>query len=235
MKNRVTTYLLYAIGEIFLVVIGILIAVSIDNWNERRINRERELATLDNLNKEFSENLVELESNIEKLDSLSVSLAKILALMHDGPEDLTVDAFEVLLEKTFYTPSWTPSSFIIEELKNSGGLSQLSDPKLRNLLFDWERGYENLILIHDGYNIYANQYIRYLTDFGSVRNLDVIDGGIKSLKKSTIARNDITMLKEPRFENRVDNYYFMSNSLKDKYQAAAQRMRVIIKQTSVNR
>lgn len=35
-KNKVTSYLLYAIGEIVLVVIGILIAVSIDNWNEQR-------------------------------------------------------------------------------------------------------------------------------------------------------------------------------------------------------
>ena len=33
-KNKFTTYLLYAIGEIVLVVIGILIAVSINNWNQ---------------------------------------------------------------------------------------------------------------------------------------------------------------------------------------------------------
>ena len=32
-KNKFTTYLLYAIGEIFLVVVGILIAVSLNNWN----------------------------------------------------------------------------------------------------------------------------------------------------------------------------------------------------------
>ena len=33
-QNRVTRYLVYALGEIFLVVIGILIALSINNWNE---------------------------------------------------------------------------------------------------------------------------------------------------------------------------------------------------------
>lgn len=40
-KNKVTSYLLYAIGEIVLVVVGILIAVSIDDWNDNRINKAR--------------------------------------------------------------------------------------------------------------------------------------------------------------------------------------------------
>ena len=35
-ENKFSKYLLYAIGEIILVVIGILIALSINNWNERR-------------------------------------------------------------------------------------------------------------------------------------------------------------------------------------------------------
>ncbi len=35
-QNRVTRYLVYAIGEIFLVVIGILIALQVNNWNENR-------------------------------------------------------------------------------------------------------------------------------------------------------------------------------------------------------
>ncbi len=35
-ENRFTKYSLYAIGEVFLVVIGILIALQINNWNESR-------------------------------------------------------------------------------------------------------------------------------------------------------------------------------------------------------
>ncbi len=41
-ENRVSTYLLYALGEIVLVVIGILIAFSIDSWNEDRQKRDLE-------------------------------------------------------------------------------------------------------------------------------------------------------------------------------------------------
>ena len=43
-ENRLGKYLLYAIGEILLVVIGILIALSINNWNEERKNEEKILA-----------------------------------------------------------------------------------------------------------------------------------------------------------------------------------------------
>jgi len=42
MNNKITTYLLYAIGEIFLVVIGILIAVQIDDWNKRREEQKQQ-------------------------------------------------------------------------------------------------------------------------------------------------------------------------------------------------
>ena len=38
-NNKITAYLLYAIGEIFLVMIGILLALQVNNWNEKRKNK----------------------------------------------------------------------------------------------------------------------------------------------------------------------------------------------------
>ena len=48
-ENKVNKYLLYAIGEIALVVIGILIALQINNWNEERKGIIKEYAVLNNL------------------------------------------------------------------------------------------------------------------------------------------------------------------------------------------
>ena len=47
--NKFTTYLLYAVGEIVLVVIGILIAVSVNNWNQRRKTQDDQLRIYSNI------------------------------------------------------------------------------------------------------------------------------------------------------------------------------------------
>ena len=56
-ENRFTRYMLYAIGEIILVVIGILIALQINNWNENRKTDIREGELIENLHIEFQDNL----------------------------------------------------------------------------------------------------------------------------------------------------------------------------------
>lgn len=64
-KNKGLEYLLYALGEIFLVVIGILIALQINNWNEHRISRTREVKLLKELNFNLHENIERLKKDIE--------------------------------------------------------------------------------------------------------------------------------------------------------------------------
>ena len=47
--NKFSKYLLYAIGEIILVVIGILIALQINNWNAEQKIKKEEIGILNNL------------------------------------------------------------------------------------------------------------------------------------------------------------------------------------------
>jgi hypothetical protein len=60
--NNTKKYLLYAIGEIILVVIGILIALSINNWNEDRKNENTKNKYLLALSSEIDANLTEIRS-----------------------------------------------------------------------------------------------------------------------------------------------------------------------------
>lgn len=97
-RNKFTTYLLYAIGEIVLVVIGILIAVSINNWNENRKKANLEdsillelkdniIADINDIQADMSvytkvmnscEILIDyIDGNISYHDSLNVHLGKI--------------------------------------------------------------------------------------------------------------------------------------------------------------
>ena len=60
-ENRVTRYLAYAVGEILLVVIGILIALQVNTWNENRKKLAVSRETIVNLKAELEEANVELE------------------------------------------------------------------------------------------------------------------------------------------------------------------------------
>lgn len=73
-ENKFNRYLLYAFGEILLVVLGILIAIQIDNWNEERIRRTKIDQILMELLTELDNNIVSVEgkiSNYQVTDSLS--------------------------------------------------------------------------------------------------------------------------------------------------------------------
>ena len=67
-KNKTGKYLKYAIGEIVLVVIGILIALSINNWNEKRKERALEKNLLENLVENLEQNTERLIIQIERIN-----------------------------------------------------------------------------------------------------------------------------------------------------------------------
>ena len=64
-QNQVTRYLIYALGEILLVVIGILIALGVNNWNQDRISEQREEKILHGLYLEFNAAAIELEADLK--------------------------------------------------------------------------------------------------------------------------------------------------------------------------
>ena len=69
MKGQTTKYLKYAIGEILLVVIGILIALQINNWNDQRKLKQQEQTYYCKI----SEDLI---TDLENIDRVLVSLKK---------------------------------------------------------------------------------------------------------------------------------------------------------------
>ena len=64
-ENKFTTYLLYAIGEILLVVIGILLAIQIDGWNEGRIERKEELGSYRDIINDLRKDSVRFQDRIK--------------------------------------------------------------------------------------------------------------------------------------------------------------------------
>ncbi|MGB5384342.1 MAG: DUF6090 family protein, partial [Lutimonas sp.] len=84
-ENRFVKYWRYAIGEIVLVVIGILIALQINNWNTKRLENRQEQKILKILHDEFTYNAIELQRNIDK-STLTKSKIDSLLFFIDHPE-----------------------------------------------------------------------------------------------------------------------------------------------------
>lgn len=65
-ENRLGKYLLYAVGEIILVVLGILIALQINNQNENRKSQQKEIILLSEMKANLTSDLQDIEFNIEE-------------------------------------------------------------------------------------------------------------------------------------------------------------------------
>lgn len=80
-QNKVKRYTLYALGEISLVVIGIIIAVNINNWNEQQKVRTQELKTLAELKSALQADLVDIKFNVNWHESARNACEVILEVI----------------------------------------------------------------------------------------------------------------------------------------------------------
>ena len=91
-KNKISKYLMYTIGEIVLVVIGILIALSINNWNEERKDLRQEQLILKQLRSEYKSNLAQLEEKV-LMRNEGIEACNILLHQIDNPDAVNEDEF----------------------------------------------------------------------------------------------------------------------------------------------
>jgi len=137
-------YLLYAIGEIALVVIGILIALQINNWNEWKKDRVMEKEVLNDIADNLRRNSEQMEYSMRLLSSYDSSCAIILnALRTDLPYADTLDTH-------FFWSQFNGSIFVnismdgYESLK-SAGFEILSTKELKDEILNlFESEYKSL-------------------------------------------------------------------------------------------
>ncbi len=132
-ENKFSKYLLYAIGEIVLVVIGILIAVSINNWNEERKEIVQEQKILLQLKSEFNKNLKQLEEKISMRLDINHASTKLLGYI-DHPEFVEIDSIIFQLSFLQTDPTFDP---IKNNLIESGNLHLIRHDSLKLKLTNW--------------------------------------------------------------------------------------------------
>ncbi|NAY92266.1 hypothetical protein GTQ34_10080 [Muricauda sp. JGD-17] len=135
--KKIGNYLLYAMGEIVLVVIGILIALAINNSNEDRIKREKEQVYLVGLKKDFETSKIKLEELI-RVNRESYGAAKEIMFLMDKEQSPSEQILSELFIKAFaYDLFFIPNNSLLNEMINSGSLKDIANVELRVLLTNW--------------------------------------------------------------------------------------------------
>ena len=131
-KNKTGKYFKYAIGEIILVVIGILIALQINTWNQNRQDRKQEQQVLFQLLNEYENNLIQLNQKILIRNGIISSSFKLLNYKNDESRNVVADSFNLHLSRLFWRPTFDPELGVTTELTSSGKLYLLTNASLRN-------------------------------------------------------------------------------------------------------
>jgi hypothetical protein len=136
-ENRVGKYLVYAIGEIILVVIGILIALQINNWNENRKRKNLEESTLMELKDNLLTDIKDFEADMRFYDVVSNSSDVIIDFI-DGKMAYH-DSLNIHLGKIPAQGVFTPNKVAYENLKVTG-IKLISSDALRAAISDLYEG-----------------------------------------------------------------------------------------------
>jgi hypothetical protein len=231
MENKTSKYFKYAIGEIILVVIGILIALQINNWNENRKEALDESSIVQNLHDEFFENKKLLEET--RLESkLAKNAGLILMDLFAKPEVIikqhNVDS---LLFMVLEAGEFRPSENTINDLIQSGRLKLLKNKKLKMLLYQWQSDLKSLNVNFKRVEVKIDdELVPYLQKNYALKDIDKY--GALNWKANTrldINKNDI--FKDIEFENITDDYLYRVISAEEKLNEIEEVIDSILKET----
>ena len=139
-ENKFKKYLLYAIGEIFLVVVGILIALQINNWNDRRLEKKDEIRSYENIRQQVVDDKKELTAvmNFNNYYSKTYEYANKIIMSNDRTKS---DSLALIAMGLSQYSDFHRSGNIYETLVNSGDLKLLKNTDIPSKLQQLEMTY----------------------------------------------------------------------------------------------
>lgn len=157
-ENRFTRYLVYAIGEIVLVVIGILIALQINNGNDLRKARAREVRYLENIKTDLLANEEKVKDFIAVRTGCIEATERVIAKI-DGDSIADWKAFNEDCISIYAWQRYYPINFTFRELLNTGGLAQLTNDSVKAGLLKLEQLLEKVKAEEDHFRFDSEEVI----------------------------------------------------------------------------
>lgn len=157
-EGKLSKYSLYAFGEILLVVAGILIALQINNANDQRKAREKELNYLKNITADLKINLLEMD-NFLQIRNQSIQFAQTIIGYFEGEPITDYNAFNASAISIYNWEKFYQNDNTFQELINSGNLALISNDTIKNLLLDIQLLYTKMKSEEDHYRFDTEELI----------------------------------------------------------------------------
>lgn len=137
-RKGLSKYLWYSLGEIILVVIGILIAIQVNNWNEDRIEQQQIHAYSRALASDLREDIAAIRVSAYQARSVVFQIDELIGYLQDRP-------FENISNIDLYPYVWSmgyrPFAFnraALDPMKNSGALREVRNLELARKISEYE-------------------------------------------------------------------------------------------------
>jgi len=210
-ENKFSKYLVYAVGEIVLVVIGILIALSINNWNESKKEQNILNASLNSLKLNLQEDIENLNKQINYnksvLEAVDFSF-RIISLPEydDLPLSRFADStFDVATERTFF-----PTTTTFNSMESGSHFQWINNQELIQVMYNYYALVDKISSLTNENNQFVKNHMEVFTynkmEFGSF-----LPNSNPYSKKRNPALNNTNKLRESSvFENALIGRKFRS-------------------------
>ncbi len=219
-KNKVTTYLLYALGEIFLVVIGIMIAVSLNNWNANIIAKKNALDLAERLLIESNTNIESIEQAKQRMLNISKADLGILEMIGDDYKSKELEKLDSLMSISLGAPKLSLQVGVLNQSISSIDLNNFINAEAKNTLNSIPSMYNQIKNSEESLGLFLNDHlIPEISGEYSIRNMDVKSTpGMAQVGLSQLSGSDGRLILTSRpYENALDNKFYVQKNLIDRY------------------
>jgi len=231
-ENQVTRYLRYAIGEILLVVIGILIALQVNNWNQGRKDLREGKLIKQNIHEEFVKNQ-ELLKESRKLNENALSACKILVnLVGAEKPELAKFNLDSLFNSSLMAEAYLPTSHSLQDIMQSGRMNLLNDTELKNTILSWNAALDLFKEYKQVQTDWQNvQYMPYMLLVISYKQMEIYNQKSWS-GKSKLTTDYYPVFQDIKFENLVDNNLYLIDYMLNQLEKIEKNQEKIIELTN---
>lgn len=210
-NGKTSRYFKYAIGEIILVVIGILIAIQLNEWRLDSSNNKQKQIVLKALQIEFQANLKQLDTVLYYIGKVKEYYPLANAMIKNSVGNISERDVSNLIENLGYTWTFNPSNGALRSAISSSEIHLLKNNRLIELLFSWEDAVKDSE--EEAQRLRMHQYDSYYKLAKYVRIVDVWRRDLPEAVSPNNPSDFRGLLKDVFFED----YSALSYAFADEY------------------